>query len=144
MGRIRFGIRFVLWINNCINQLHDAVRFLHLFKFGLVVLGVSTPRAAGNREIPCCFFVESPKTTFSLCASGDLSASCVGSASQAITMQRADTAKQINFLVSIDSFHQTFGLAPPPQLFGYLSASAAVSSFYRCYAVIVYWGNPPR
>ena len=34
----------------------------------------------------------------------------------AITMQRADTVKQINFLVSIDSSHQTFGLAPPPHL----------------------------
>ena len=78
--------------------------------------------------IPAYFFAyDPPKTTFSLCASDDLSASCVGSASQAITMQRADTAKQINFLVSIDSFHQTFGLAPPPQLFGHLSASDAVS-----------------
>ncbi len=32
-----------------------AVRFLHLFKFGLVVLGGQPPEAAGNREIPCCF-----------------------------------------------------------------------------------------
>ena len=86
------------------------------------------PKVGDSRETLAYFFVcAPPKTTFSLCASDDLSASCVGSASQAITMQRADTAKQINFLVSIDSFHQTFGLAPPPQLFGYLSASAAVS-----------------
>ena len=31
------------------------MRFLHLFKFGLVVLGGQPPGAAGNREIPCCF-----------------------------------------------------------------------------------------
>ena len=35
----------------------DSVRFLHLFKFGLVVLGGQPPRAGGNREIPSCFFV---------------------------------------------------------------------------------------
>ena len=35
----------------------DSVRFLHLFKFGLVVLGGQPPRAGGNREIPSCFFM---------------------------------------------------------------------------------------
>ena len=56
-GRRRrdFGTRFVLISVNCGTA--TAVRFLHLFKFGLVVLGGQPPGAAGNREIPCCFCV---------------------------------------------------------------------------------------
>ena len=50
-----FGTRFVLISVNCGTA--TAVRFLHLFKFGLVVLGGQPPGAAGNREIPCCFCV---------------------------------------------------------------------------------------
>ena len=45
----------------CMNRINcgtaTAVRFLHLFKFGLVVLEGNPPAAAGNREIPCCFFI---------------------------------------------------------------------------------------
>ena len=53
------ALRSVVWhalcnfIVNCGSA--TAVRFLHLFKFGLVVLGGQPPEAAGNREIPCCF-----------------------------------------------------------------------------------------
>ena len=48
-----FGTGFVICYVNCGSA--TAVRFLHLFKFGLVVLGGQPPGAAGNREIPCCF-----------------------------------------------------------------------------------------
>ena len=35
-----------------------VVRFLHLFKFGLVVYGASVaPSTGGNREIPACVFL---------------------------------------------------------------------------------------
>ena len=46
-----------LQLNYQLRQLSTAVaRFLHLFKFGLVVYGVSnTPRIGGNREIPAYF-----------------------------------------------------------------------------------------
>ena len=63
-GRRRrdFGTRFVLISVNCGTA--TAVRFLHLFKFGLVVLGGRPPGTAGNREIPCCFCVRMPGAPF--------------------------------------------------------------------------------
>ena len=64
-----FGTGFVFCPVNCGSA--TAVRFLHLFKFGLVVLGGQPPGAAGNREIPCCFFSRSPglheKTASNFC-----------------------------------------------------------------------------
>ena len=51
------------------------VRFLHLFKFGLVVFTEFVSVSAGScRETPpCCFFI-AVKTPFTLNASADLSA----------------------------------------------------------------------
>ena len=60
--RRNFGTRFVLISVNCGTA--TAVRFLHLFKFGLVVLGGRPPGTAGNREIPCCFCVRMPGAPF--------------------------------------------------------------------------------
>lgn len=50
-----FGIVFAIYPYSCVGKRDNVVRFLHLFKFGLVVLGGQPPGAAGNREIPCCF-----------------------------------------------------------------------------------------
>ena len=57
-----FGTHFAITSINCGTA--TAVRFLHLFKFGLVVLGGRPPRAAGNREIPCCFCIRMPGAPF--------------------------------------------------------------------------------
>ena len=50
-----FGTHFAITSINCGTA--TAVRFLHLFKFGLVVLGGQPPGAAGNRDDSLLFFV---------------------------------------------------------------------------------------
>ena len=57
-----FGTHFAITSINCGTA--TAVRFLHLFKFGLVVLGGRPPGTAGNREIPCCFCIRMPGAPF--------------------------------------------------------------------------------
>ena len=49
-----FGTHFAITSINCGTA--TAVRFLHLFKFGLVVLGGQPPGAAGNRDDSLLFF----------------------------------------------------------------------------------------
>ena len=54
-------LRYQQWLN-----LQAIARFLHLFKFGLVVYGASNaPKVGGNREIPAYFLsiINSSKPT---------------------------------------------------------------------------------
>ena len=50
-----FGTGFAITSISCGTA--TAVRFLHLFKFGLVVLGGQPPGAAGNRDDSLLFFL---------------------------------------------------------------------------------------
>ena len=54
-----FGTGFAITSINCGTA--TAVRFLHLFKFGLVVLGGQPPGAAGNRDDSLLFFCVSTR-----------------------------------------------------------------------------------
>ena len=54
-----FGTHFAITSINCGTA--TAVRFLHLFKFGLVVLGGQPPGAAGNRDDSLLFFCVSTR-----------------------------------------------------------------------------------
>ena len=50
------GTQFVRYIVSC-NAIDDAVRFLHLFKFGLVVLGGATLRDSRQSKDSLLFFL---------------------------------------------------------------------------------------
>ena len=53
-----FGTSFAIDGLSAPHKHNDAVRFLHLFKFGLVVLGGQPPKAAGNRDDSLPFFFD--------------------------------------------------------------------------------------